>query len=318
MHRALASSDPQGLVQPQASNGESEAHKLVGALYPTIRPCFPHQEQYQPCYASSAASLAQTLLVLGPGNLRQPPRRQQGLAWSWSNAGSMPRHSAMTRASEGGRDCRLCSRNWTCFAFLSALLASTGPRSWHTGCQHSPSFQRGAREHTRGRGWLQLTAPHCVQTRLGSSLQLQVTHGLVCHEFGQVSAPFPHRGTAVNRQAASSAWGRSSRAPCCAPGCPALRSRTLQHCRPAGFSRDASKERNQISREGSRHVPGCTEELSRQCQELGQLLGTAAQPEENRADKLPNLGCALLPLTPGAAAPLQTFVCKSCSREALP
>lgn len=185
-------------------------------------------------------------------------------------------------------------------------------------CQHPPSFQKGAREHTRGRGWLQLTAPRCVQTQLGSSLQLQVTHGLSCHEFGQVSAPFLHRGTAVSRRAASSTWGRSSRAPHHAEGCPALRSRTLQHCGPAGFSRDASKGRNWISREGSRHVPGCTEELSRQCQELGQLLGTAARPEENRADKLPNLGCASLPPTPGAAAPLQTFVCKRCGRDALP
>lgn len=78
----------------------------------------------------------------------------------------------------------------------------------------------------------------------------------------------------------------SSRAPRRAPACPALRSRTLQHCGPAGFSRDASKGRNQVSREGSRHVPGCTEEPSRQCQELGQLLGSAAQPEENPAGKL--------------------------------
>lgn len=217
----------------------------------------------------------------------------------------MPQRPATTRASKGRRDRRLCSRNWTCFAFPRPLPLSTGLGSRHTGsCLPAlPSFQRRAREHTRSRGWLQLTAPHCVQTQLRSFLQLQLTRGLACHKFGQVSAPFPHRGNAA-----------SSRAPRRAPACPALRSRTLQHCGPAGFSRDASKGRNQVSREGSRHVRGCSEELSRQCQELGQLLGSAAQPEENPAGKLRTWAAP----APGAAAPSQTFVCKPCGTSPCP
>lgn len=99
---------------------------------------------------------------------------------------------------------------------IANFATETGPASpapvpcWHpqgrgagiqaAPCQHPLSFQRGAGEHTWGRGWLQLTAPRCVQTRCRSSLQLQVTHGFTWHELGQVSAPFPHKGTAVSRQ----------------------------------------------------------------------------------------------------------------------
>lgn len=105
----------------------------------------------------------------------------------------------------------------------------------------------------------------CAWTRLRSSCSLHVAW----HATSLVrSQPIPQRGTAVSR-------GMEQPSSQHAAAGPALRSRTLQHCGPAGFSRDASKGRNQISREESRHVLGYTEELSRQCQELGQLLGTA-------------------------------------------
>lgn len=170
------------------------------------------------------------------------------------------------------------------------------PRGQGTGtraapCQHPPSFQRRAREHTGGREQLQLTAPRCVQTRLGSSLQLQVAHGLACREFGQVSALVPHGGTAVNRQAAASAWRRSSRAPRRTPGCPALRSRTLQHCGPAGFSRDASKRRNQISREGSSTFLAA----QRSCRGNARNWGScwAPQPGQRKPRQTPSRPCAV-------------------------
>lgn len=57
-----------------------------------------------------------------------------------------------------------------------------------------------------------------------------------------------------------------------------------------------------------------TQELSRQCQELGQLLGTAADQRKIR-QAAPKPG---LCLTAQLQEPLQSFVCKPCGRAALP
>lgn len=116
--------------------------------------------------------------------------------------------------------------------------------------------------------------------------------------------------------------------PCSSPALPSTLSRTLLHCGPAGFSRDASKGRNQISREGSRHVPGCAE-LSRQCQELrlsttalGYCCPLRSHPEADHRPRakcpcwtalhFPNaFACKLQPRCPALwplAAPLHCFV----------
>lgn len=147
----------------------------------------------------------------------------------------------------------------------------------------------------------------CAWTRLRSSCSLHVAW----HATSLVrSQPIPQRGTAVSR-------GMEQPSSQHAAAGPALRSRTLQHCGPAGFSRDASKGRNQISREESRHVLGYTEELSRQCQELGQLLGTA-EGQRKIKQAAPKPGAVSHCPTPGAAETLQSFVCKPCGRAALP
>lgn len=159
-------------------------------------------------------------------------------------------------------DPQLHSRQGTNFTALpspGALLASMGAEepAQAAPCQY-PFPSRDGPGSTPGAGC-------CAWTRLRSSCSLHVAW----HATSLVrSQPIPQRGTAVSR-------GMEQPSSQHAAAGPALRSRTLQHCGPAGFSRDASKGRNQISREESRHVLGYTEELSRQCQELGQLLGTA-------------------------------------------
>lgn len=236
MDRALTRSDPSAEVQGQALNQERQ----TGFISPRDLASPPLSSQ-EPSPASPGAQIL----------------KAQGPAGSCSSTVRVLWHSAMTRSR---MDPKLHSRQGTCFAFPRC---SAGTRGASEPAQAAPCQQphpsRDGPGSTPGAGC-------CAWTRLRRSCSLHVAW----HATSLVrSQPILQWGTAVSRGLEQPSSQQAAAG--LAPG-----SRTLRHCGPAGFSRDASKGCNQISREGSRHVPGYAEELSRQCQELGQLLGTAA------------------------------------------
>lgn len=171
------------------------------------------------------------------------------------------------------------TRQGTHFAFPRCSAGTPGAEEPAQGalCQH-PCPSRDGLGSTPGAGC-------CAWTRMGRSCGLHVAW----HATSLVrSQPILQLGTAVSR-----GMEQPSSQQAAAAGL-ALGSRTLQHCGPAGFSRDASKGRNQISREGSRHVLG----YGRSCRGSARNWGTCWAPQQAKGKssrQLPNLGCASLP-----------------------
>jgi len=104
MRRALASSDPQGLVQNQASNREAEAHELVGGTSPPPDPAPPPQlpRAVSALRCQQCSKPGPDPAGAGTWGLEAAPRWQRGPARSWSSAGGTAQHPATARA-RGGR-----------------------------------------------------------------------------------------------------------------------------------------------------------------------------------------------------------------------
>lgn len=138
---------------------------------------------------------------------------------------------------------------------------------------------------------------------------LQLTCGLACHEFGQVSAHPAAGHSCEPGDGAAKLPTRSSR-PCPSePHTAALwPSWFFQRCIQGEKSDLKGREqaRSWLHRGAVEAVPG-----------TGAVAGHRRRPKENQAGSSQTWAVSHCP-TPGAAETLQSFVCKPCGRAALP